>query len=239
MLRTRPIGFDKTCFLRYYLPEASAGPYGGAPALTISLGAHESVGIPARALHELPWLTQQIYQQARERKPSPRLKLAQRLYTSGAVPTKRAAAEAAGLNPGYFYLMTSQQIANPELHLVKDDIDAKIHDQTVNMSKVLELLGRKAVGKINEIMSNEAMHPALQLKAAQDLADRAPSTSKTIKHAIAAVQITGKDAKELAASLVESARSREQYSHVAEGDFVRVDTEQAATHVDVIGKSED
>lgn len=92
------------------------------------------------------------------------------------------------------------------------------------MSKVLSLLGREAVGKLRGLMdSNSEM---IQLKAAQDLADRSPETSKTIKHEVASITISGQDAKEMAEALVESARSREKFSHLAAEDFVQVEMEQ-------------
>lgn len=96
------------------------------------------------------------------------------------------------------------------------------------MSKVLELLGREAIGRIRGHMNNEDNPASVQLKAAQDLADRSPETSKTIKHEVASISLSGQDAKEMAAALVESARSRERFSHVAEGDFVQVETKQDA-----------
>lgn len=182
------------------------------------------MGVPLKAWDDLAPSTQRFYTQFRYRKPTPRLRLAERLYQSGAVPTKKAAARAAGLNPVTYYAMTMPRVGNEQIHQIGDDIDAAIHDRTINMSKVLALLGRKAVGKLNGLMdSNSEM---IQLKAAQDLADRSPETSKTIKHEVASISLSGQDAKEMAQALVESARSRDKFSHLVDGDFVKVESEQ-------------
>lgn len=158
--------------------------------------------------------------------PSPRLRAAMRLYSSGAVRTKGEAADAVGLNRQYLYLMSSPGIGNTHLRQITEEVDAALQDRTVDMSSVLSLLGRRAVGVIHEMMEYSESD-MLRFKAAQDLADRSPETSKTIKAAVANVHLTGADAKELAAALVSSARVKEQYAHVAEGDFVRVDLGEA------------
>jgi hypothetical protein len=180
------------------------------------------MGVPAKDYHELAASTREVYDKARVRALSPRVRAAQRLYASGTVPTKKAAAEAVGLKPGYFYLMTSPQVSNPEIAGLRDHIDQAIEDQTVDMSKILQMLGRKAVGELYRIMRDGGSE-IVKRKAAQDLADRSPETSKTIKAAVANIHLSGSDAKELAAAMVTSARAKEKFAEVAEGDFVRVD----------------
>jgi hypothetical protein len=153
------------------------------------------------------------------------MKAATRLYESGAVRTKAEAADAVGLSRGAMYVMTSPKVDNPHLKQLREEIDGAIADRTIDMSVVLALLGRRALTVINEVME-ESDSDGLRLKAAQDLADRSPETSKTIKAAVANVNISGADAKELASALVRSARVKEKYAHVAEGDFVRVNTDE-------------
>lgn len=195
------------------------------------------MGKPARAFHELSPSTQRIYEGSRSRVPSPRLRGAARLYASGAVKTKKEAAEAFDLDPIYFYHMTSPQIGNETLRHIHDDIDEAIQDETINMSRVLELLGRKAIGKLYGLM-RDGQSEILQFKAAQDLADRSPETSKTLKIQSASITISGADAKELAESLVMSAKARTRFREAAEGDFVRVDTDKLVEASDARTHSE-
>jgi len=154
--------------------------------------------------------------------PSPRHRMAARLYASGALPSKRSAALAMGLSPSSLYLMTAPGIQNPGMRRIEDDIDAKIHDQTVQTSSVLQLIGREAILKLRGLMRG-ASSEGLQFKAAQDLADRSPETSKTIKAAIISAPLDSKDAKELAIAMVQAANARRTYASQVEGDFVRVD----------------
>ena len=193
--------------------EVSWHAYGGYDVL---------MGVSAKSYHELAPSTRAVYDSMRKREISPRLRAAHRLYSSGAVPSKRAAAEAVGLHPQYYYLMSSPQVGNPGLRLLRDEIDEAIQDKTIDMSRVLTMIGRKAIQSLYEIMQMSDSE-GLRLKAAQDLADRSPETSKTIKHAVANINISGADARDIAAALVSSAKAREEFAHVAEGDFVRVD----------------
>ena len=170
--------------------------------------------------------TELIYDKYREAELSPRVKMAIRLYESGACKTKAQAADAAGLSRQHMYLMTSACVSNPRARALTEEIDGALTDRTIDMSKVLSLLGRRAVQNINTIMENSESE-GLRLRAAQDLADRSPETSKTIKAAVAHVNITGEDAKELAAALVSSAKVSEKYAHLAEGDFVKVDVSKS------------
>lgn len=148
--------------------------------------------------------------------------MAARLYSAGAVPTKKSAALAMGLHPGGFYLMTSPAVSNPEMGRIQDEIDRQIHDQTIQVSSVLQLIGREALLKLRRLMNNSGSE-LIQFKAAQDLADRAPDTSKTIRAAIITAPLDSKDAKEIARAMVEAARARQEYSPQVQGDFVRVD----------------
>lgn len=149
--------------------------------------------------------------------------MAARLYASGAVKTKREAAEAVGLDPQYFYQISRPAVSNPEVTSIVGEIDHAIQDKTVALSTVIALAARKAVQRVNALMDSANEH--IQLKAATDILDRNPETSKTQKVLSASFSIEGKDAAEIAAALVRSAQLREKYSDVGKGDFIRIEGE--------------
>lgn len=154
---------------------------------------------------------------------SPRVKLAARLYASGAVATKVEASEAAGLHPSYFTLITSPGNTQfrPEVAELMDEIDQQIHDKTVDMSTVLQAVGREALSRMRGLMK-ESRNEAIVVKAAADLLDRSPETSKIQKHQVASFAVSGDDAKLLASAMVRSAQARAQFAEVTQSDFVRV-----------------
>ena len=154
---------------------------------------------------------------------SPRVKLAARLYATGAVPTKKEAAEAAGLNPGYFSVVTQPDHPkfNPAAGKLMDEIDQALHDKSIQTSALLELLGREALVKMRDLMKDDG-NKAIQFKAAQDLLDRAPETSKIQKHAVAGFSLAGEDAKQIAAALVQAAHVRAVVGDSVLGDIVRI-----------------
>lgn len=162
-------------------------------------------------------------QAAYVQKLSPRVKLAARLYATGACKTKQEASEAAGLNKNYLTLLNN----NPYVSDLIREIDKQIETGVVDMSKVLVMLGRKAVVAIAGTMEDSTVKPELRFKAAQDLADRSPETSKTQKLAIdSQLTMTPESAQAIAAALVESARLQETYQSAASGDYIKVDTTQ-------------
>lgn len=154
---------------------------------------------------------------------SPRVRLAARMYATGAVATKREASEAAGLHPSYFTLVSSpgHQMYNPEVTELMDEIDRQIHDKTVDMSTILQAVGREALSRMRDLMKT-SKNEAIIAKTAADLLDRSPETSKIQKHQVASFSLDGEDAKMLAAAMVRSAEARLAYGEAAEGDFVRV-----------------
>ena len=152
-------------------------------------------------------------------KVSPRVRQAALLYGSGALPTKRAASEAAGLHPNYLTMLTNA--GNEEVGRIISETQRMIENEAVSMSTVLQTLGRKAVGRIAQLMEFSASEK-IQLEAAKDLADRTPNTAKTQMHQVTSLTIAGEDAKELARALVSSAHARSQYSDEVRGDFIRV-----------------
>jgi hypothetical protein len=156
-------------------------------------------------------------------KLSPRVKLAARLFATGAVPTKKEAAEAAGLNPTYFSVISSPDHSRyiPLVGTLMEDIDKAMHDKSIQTSALLELIGREALIEMRDMMKT-SQNAAIKFKATQDLLDRSPDTSKIHKHQVAGFSIAGEDAKQIAAALVQSAHVRAMVGDAVLGDFVRI-----------------
>lgn len=145
-------------------------------------------------------------------KPSARVKMAIRLYATGACKTKKAASAAAGLHPNYLSMLTSTN-GSDQVKRLLNDVDAMIEDKTVETSAIITMLGRKAIGRLAHMMDSAS--EGIALKAAVDLADRSPETAKTQKMQVESFSLSGQDAKELALAMVESARSESRYKHIA------------------------
>jgi hypothetical protein len=152
-------------------------------------------------------------------RPSPRIKLAARLWSTGAVKTKKEAARLAGIHPVWFGKMTNY---NPQTKRLTDDIDEQLQDKSVQTSMLLVQLGREALGRIRQL-SRGSSNEHVQLKAAIDLADRSPETSKVQRHEIASLNLSGADAKELAAALVAGAEVKAKYSEVVVNGYEKVE----------------
>lgn len=167
-------------------------------------------------------VTRALYEGIRTRRASPRHRLAMRLYTSGLVPTKAAAADAAGLSRSSFYLMTMPSIVNPDLGRIQDALDLRIQNEAEDIAVVLRTVGREAVMEIRKVMK-QGSNEKLRLEAAKDLADRSTETSKILKAQITTASLGAADAKELAAALVEAAKSQAEYRAATQGNFVRVE----------------
>lgn len=153
--------------------------------------------------------------------PTPRVRNAVRLYATGAVRSKRAASIAAGLHPQYLTMLTSPNGGSEPVKRLMNDIDKMLEDKTVDMSRVMEIVSRRAVGKIAHLM--ESSNENVALKAAQDLADRGPDTSKTQKVQVESFSLGDAAARELAAAMVESAKAREKYRAIGVEGLVEVD----------------
>lgn len=148
--------------------------------------------------------------------------MAARFYATGAAPTKKAAALAAGIHPAYF---TTMSVVNPEVSRMIGEIDTQINDQSISLSKIIALIARRAAGKVNQLIDSQNEHIAL--KASSDILDRNPDTSKTIKASVTSFSLDGQDAKEIAAAMVQAARVKEQFRDIAVGNFVRVEEDHA------------
>src|SRR5205807_583715 len=119
-------------------------------------------------------------------KPGPRLRMAARLYAAGAVPTKKAACEAVGLSSNYLSVMNN----NPEVNKILSEVDRAVNDETVSLSRVIALTARKAAKRLSELVDSGNEHVAL--KAASDVLDRTPETSKHHKTTVTSWSLDGK-----------------------------------------------
>lgn len=166
-------------------------------------------------------LTLKVKEGFRDRKPSPRIRQALLLHATGVAKTKREAAEMAGVNPQTFYMMTT--MSEPTKRL-SGEIEEMLANEAISTATVIEKLGRKALGKIALLM--ETGREETQLRAAQDLADRAPQTQRQQQVAVVApFSIASADVATLAAALVESEKHRREHMHVV-GGLVDINLEE-------------
>lgn len=161
----------------------------------------------------------------RDIKLSPRVRLAAVAYAAGTVTTKREAARLAGVTKEHFTHMTNH---NEETRRIINDTSQMINDETIATSKILQMLSRKAIGRLADLM--ESPNDAIAFRAAQDLADRGPETQKTQRLQVESLTLTGEDAKQLAKAMVESADVSRRFAHVAVDGLTEVDTDKRDEH---------
>jgi hypothetical protein len=147
--------------------------------------------------------------------------MALRLYALNAVGTMTEAAAVAGVNLSYLSIMKN----SPAGQEYMAQLTSKIDYAGMETSAIVASLGRKAVIKLGEMMEDSPSE-AIRLKAAQDLADRAPETSKTTKMQVESFTLGNKSAQEIAAAIVQASSVHEKFAHLAEGNFDRVGMEE-------------
>ena len=158
----------------------------------------------------------------RTRKLSPRVKLAIKLHATGAVPTKMAAAKAAGLAPSSLYGITSAAGGNDAAQRQYETIDQMLTDRSVDVSVLIESLSVEAIKKMGQLMQYSGKDE-VQLRAAMELADRGKKTAKVLKHEIQNEHaITPEAAKNIAEALVQAAEAKRRFAAVAEIGFIGV-----------------
>lgn len=149
---------------------------------------------------------------------SPRAKMALRMVVLAGMKNIDAA-KAAGLHPAY---IPQLKASNPGKQFVSD-LDDQLNEKSLETTVLMDRLGREALHRLATLMRH-CEQPGIQLRAAMDLADRAPATSKVHKHQVESFTLGSADAKEIAAALVESASRRQQFIGAATGEFVKVET---------------
>lgn len=157
-------------------------------------------------------------------KPSPRTRRAAQLYGSGIAKTKKEAAEIAGIHPGY---LTNLSNGNSEIKRLIGEAEKSASIAVGDINQTLIRLGREGLATIDQIRRN-ASSEAIQLKAAIDLADRSPETSKVQKHQVESLSLDGEDVERLTKAMVESARIRADFAEVHEANYVKVTTDLPA-----------
>lgn len=154
---------------------------------------------------------------------SPRVKMALRLYGSGAAHTQEEAARIAGCNR--YWLSQARQL--PAGRALMDEIEQGLQKKTIGLSAVVSALSHQALAKVAQLMDKGSTE-AIQLNAATTILDRNPETSKSNRLQVESFTLSGRDAKGLADAMVEAARVHEEFKNEVAGDFVRVDGVQEA-----------
>jgi hypothetical protein len=139
------------------------------------------------------------------------------MYAFGAVKTLTEAAEVVGLSVPYLSLKKNSPAGEAYMQSAQQILD----DKTANTSEILNRLGRRALEVIGEKMEN-AKDDKIQLRAAIDLADRAPETSKVQKVQVESFTLAGRDAKAIAEALVAGKSVNELFGHLREGNMDKV-----------------
>jgi len=144
--------------------------------------------------------------------------MALKLYVSGAVRTQREAGQIAGV--------TASTVSNARRSVAgrkfEESFDSGVTERAMSLSAVIAKLSEKALNVMEEQITNGSTEE-VKFKAAKDILDRNPETSKTNKIQMEAFTLSGRDAKEIAAALTEGRLLQAMDAEVAEGDFVKVD----------------
>jgi hypothetical protein len=149
------------------------------------------------------------------------VRTALRLIHSGAVRTQLEAARVVGVTYGHI----SKARRNPMTQLYIRKLEEQLDQNAINMSAAVQELGRRGLLTIAKFMESTEVKEELRLRAAMDLADRSPETSKTSRLSIEGdITLREGDAARLIAALVEASEADATYAkEVASGDYIKVD----------------
>lgn len=161
---------------------------------------------PKKAYEDLTEGTKAMYAAFEDRPLRPRVRMALRMYALSAVPTLSAAAEACGISLPYLSLSAHSPAGKAYMQTVQQILDEK----SISTTDLLNKLGRRAIEIIGGL-AEDGSSPTIQLKAAIDLADRSPETSKTTKVQVDSFSLSGKDARLLAESIVQGRSVHERF----------------------------
>lgn len=165
--------------------------------------------------------TQAVYDRLKRRTDNtPRVRHALRLYVTGAVPTKKAAALAVGLKPISLYQSIMPSLGDTHNTKFMETLDQNIQEKAINVGVLLDRLSVEALDTINHIRT-QGSSEALRLKAAIDLADRGSRTGKIQKHQVESFTLNGRDVEALQAAMLESGRVTALHGEV-QGNFEKV-----------------
>ena len=160
--------------------------------------------------------TRNNYEYARRRRTlSPRIRRAIELYETAACPTKKAAAEAVGLDKASLYIAARN---SPVAQEYAQALSGSVRDRVVDLSAVIERVSEKALEKIEHLIDNAGKED-VQLRASQDILDRNPKTSKTSRVTVDKLSLTGRDVEALMRALKDGPSLKAEFPAAAIGDY--------------------
>lgn len=148
---------------------------------------------------------------------TPKTKLALKLYVSGAARTQEEAAAIVGCHKQSVSNMRRTKTGRE----FEDGFDSGVTERMMSLSAVIDRLSKKAVVVMEDLIDNGSTED-VRFKAAKDILDRNPETSKTNKVQVESFTLSGRDAKELALAMTEGRLAVAKFEEATEGDFVRV-----------------
>lgn len=154
---------------------------------------------------------------------SPRVRTALQLYETGIAKTKKQASVMAGLHPNTLTVYTSPNNAHAQIRFapIREKARELMLDNIKDASELIDKASFEAVKELYGMMKL-AKDEEIRYKAAVDLADRGPKTSKIQKvHRTGADFSLGGDDVALLVSALRISNSRSMEG--IEGDFVTVD----------------
>lgn len=98
-------------------------------------------------------------------------------------------------------------------------MEGAITKQAVDLSVLIQKLSEKALARMEQLMEG-AGKEEIQFRAAQDLLDRNPETSKTHKIQSMGLSLSGQDVQALVKAMTSSAGMKEEFAEAATGDYV-------------------
>jgi hypothetical protein len=161
--------------------------------------------------------TRQAYEILSRADLNPRVRMALRMYAFGACKTLGEAAAVVGISP----MWLSQKKNSPAGKAYMESAQQILDDKTANTAEIISRLGMRGLQVIGQFVEDTG-DKKLQLRAAIDLADRAPETSKVQKIQVESFTLANKDAKALAEALVAGRSVNELYGHLREGNLDKV-----------------
>lgn len=159
----------------------------------------------------------------------PRARMGLRLYVHAAVPNITEAARAVGLHPRYLAKVARSRAGIEFM----ETAHTLINNTALQTTELIEKLSRRAIEVIGTTME-EASSEAIRLKAAIDLADRGPETSKIHKHQVESFTLGSDDAREIASAMVQAAALRAKHADLKDSNFDRVNLDAVEDAIPVV-----
>lgn len=122
----------------------------------------------------------------------------------------------AGISKEYFSLLQQNPLVKAYMEEFQDNLTTAI----INKSAIIDRLSRKALVVMENLMEGDNEH--LAFKAAVDLLDRAPDTSKVQRVQLESFTLSNKDAKGLADALVMASVMKDKFPDAAIGNYDKV-----------------